>query len=66
MTSADIITSHISHLNKDPSFPRQGELAGRITDLIDEYSGELSLAGILGILKLESDQRSFRAILEHS
>ena len=58
--------NNIESLNKDLTSPKQGELASRISDLIDEYSGEISLAGILGILKLESDMRSFRAILELS
>lgn len=57
---------NVESLNKDLTFPKQGELAGRISTLIDEYSGELSLAGILGILKLEGDMRSFRAISAQS
>ena len=33
-------------------YPKEGELAQRITDLIDEYAGELSTVSVIGILTL--------------
>ncbi|MCJ8293533.1 MAG: hypothetical protein MJK15_03925 [Colwellia sp.] len=43
----------IKDLNLDKTFPKEGELFDRLTELIDEYAGEISLVSVLGILELK-------------
>lgn len=43
----------VESLNKEPNFSRENELSNRITDLISEYNGELSLVSVIGILQLK-------------
>ena len=40
-------------MNKPKTFTKEGELMDRLTMLIDEYAGELSLVSVLGILQLK-------------
>ena len=42
--------TNVTNLNKEKTFSQEAELRDRITDLICEYNGELSLASVLGIL----------------
>lgn len=37
---------------KSVDYPKEGELAQRMADLIDEYAGELSTVSVIGILTL--------------
>lgn len=43
----------VININLDKKFPKEGELMGRISKLIDEYVGELSLVSVIGILELK-------------
>ena len=43
----------ILNMNKPKTFTKEGELMDRLTMLIDEYAGELSLVSVLGILQLK-------------
>jgi len=45
--------SNIESLNKEKKFSKEGELMGRISALIAEYNGELSLVSVIGILDLK-------------
>ena len=45
--------ANIKSLNKEKVFTREAELTRRISDLICEYDGELSLVAVLGILELK-------------
>jgi hypothetical protein len=40
-------------MGKEKTFPKEGELMERITALIDEYAGELSLVAVVGILEMK-------------
>ena len=40
-------------LNLIKTFPKEGELMDKLTVLIDEYAGELSLVSVIGILELK-------------
>ena len=42
-----------SDLGKEKIFPKEGELMERLTKLIDEYAGDLSLVAVLGVLHLK-------------
>lgn len=39
-------------INKVPDYPIEAELHGRITKVIHEYDGEISIVAVLGILTL--------------
>lgn len=39
-------------MGKPKVFVKEGELTERISNLIDEYAGELSLVAVLGILEV--------------
>ena len=56
--------SNVTNLGTDLKFPKEGELASRLSKLIDEYAGEISMVGMLGILRLEADERSFNLLIE--
>jgi hypothetical protein len=43
----------VINLGKDKKFTKEGELMERLTNLIDEYAGELSLVAVIGILDLK-------------
>jgi hypothetical protein len=45
--------SNLIDLGKKKVFTKEGELMERLTALIDEYAGELSLVAVLGILELK-------------
>ena len=45
--------SNIASLNKEKKFSKEGELSERISELIAEYDGELSLVAVLGVLDLK-------------
>jgi len=44
---------NVKNLNKEKVFSKEAELTQRISDLICEYNGELSLVAVLGILELK-------------
>ena len=44
---------NVTKLNKEKVFSKEGELSERISSLISEYDGELSLVSVLGILELK-------------
>ena len=44
---------NVKQLNKEKVFSKEGELSERISNLISEYDGELSLVSVLGILELK-------------
>jgi hypothetical protein len=44
---------NVKSLNKPKTFNREGELSERLSKLIGEYDGELSLVAVLGILDLK-------------
>tara|TARA_R110000772_G_scaffold26061_1_gene67486 strand:- start:2565 stop:2741 length:177 start_codon:yes stop_codon:yes gene_type:complete len=46
-------SKNILNMNKPKTFTKEGELMDRLTALIDEYAGELSLVSVLGILQLK-------------
>ena len=39
--------------NQVKTFPKEGELMERLTSLIDEYAGELSLVAVVGVLEMK-------------
>lgn len=43
----------ISNLDIEKKFPKEGELMERLTKLIDEYAGDLSLVAVIGVLQLK-------------
>jgi len=45
--------SNISDLNLKKRYPVEAELYNKICDVIEEYSGRLSLMSVLGILELK-------------
>ena len=45
---------NIKNMNKEKVFTKEAELTKRITDLIYEYEGELSLVAVMGILTLKN------------
>ena len=45
--------SKVINLGKDKKFTKEGELMERLTNLIDEYAGELSLVAVMGVLELK-------------
>ncbi len=45
--------SNITELDMEKTFPECGELYQRLSDLLDEYGGELSLVAVIGILELK-------------
>ena len=45
--------SKVTSLNKDKVFSKEGELMERLSFLIDEYAGELSLVAVIGVLQLK-------------
>ena len=45
--------SKVISLGKDKKFTKEGELMERLTKLIDEYAGELSLVAVMGVLELK-------------
>tara|TARA_R100001198_G_C5180243_1_gene177223 strand:- start:671 stop:832 length:162 start_codon:yes stop_codon:yes gene_type:complete len=45
--------SNVKTLNKEKIYTKEGELMERLTHLIDEYAGELSLVAVMGILELK-------------
>lgn len=47
--------AEIVDLNKPKVFVREGELYDRITKLLDEYAGDLSVVAALGVLELAKD-----------
>ena len=53
------MTDNIKPFTKEPvnHHPKLGELAGRISELIDEYSGEVSAMGVIGVLESEKFSR---------
>jgi len=50
---------NIKSLNKEKVFTKEAELIGRITNLICEYDGELSLVAVIGILELKKQELIF-------
>lgn len=48
-----MIMNNVENLNKEKVFSKEAELTQRISDLICEYNGELSLVAVLGILELK-------------
>ncbi len=44
---------NIISLNKEKVFTKEGELMDRLSILIDEYAGELSMVAVIGILELK-------------
>ena len=44
--------SNVKSLNKEKKFNKEGELHDRITKLIREYDGEISLVSALGVLEV--------------
>ena len=47
------MNNNVTSLDKEKVFAKEGELSARIDVLIEEYSGELSLVSVLGILDLK-------------
>ena len=47
---------NIKSLNKKRVFNKEGELSKRISSLIDEYAGEISLVSVLGVLDLKKHE----------
>jgi hypothetical protein len=45
--------NNVKSINKEKVFSKEGELMNRISSLISEYDGELSLVSVLGILDLK-------------
>jgi hypothetical protein len=44
---------NVLDLGKDKTYPKEAELMGKLTELIDLYAGELSLVSVIGILELK-------------
>jgi hypothetical protein len=44
---------NVLSMGKEKTFTKESELMERLGELIDEYSGELSLVSVLGILQLK-------------
>ena len=44
---------NVKSLNKERVFSKEAELMNRLSGLISEYDGELSLVAVLGILDLK-------------
>ncbi|CAI1047679.1 hypothetical protein [Serratia entomophila] len=42
----------VLHMPTEKRFPKAGELASRIREMIIEYNGEIGLAEALGVLEL--------------
>ena len=51
--------SNILDMNKEKTFPKEGELMERLTSLIDEYAGELSLVAVVGVLEMKKHEMLF-------
>jgi len=47
--------AELINLNKPKVFVREAELYDRITKLLDEYAGDLSVVAALGVLELAKD-----------
>ena len=45
--------SNIISMGKEKTFSKEQELSDRISELIAEYNGELSLVSVMGILTLK-------------
>ena len=43
----------ITDLGMAKKYTKEGELMERLTSLVDEYAGELSLVAVMGILELK-------------
>ena len=43
--------NNITKIESDNPFPREGELADRMNNLIDEYADELSSVAVVGVLE---------------
>ena len=50
------MSDNIKNLEIPAKFPKEGELMDRMTRLIDEYAGELSLVSVLGVLCLKQQE----------
>jgi len=52
------MTDNIVSLNPDVArhYPKEGELAERIEDLIYEYAGEVGTAAAIGVLHIVADR----------
>ncbi|MDU1652650.1 MAG: hypothetical protein E6850_09140 [Leclercia adecarboxylata] len=46
------MTSNVTSLGKEKSFPAAGELFERIDNIILEYEGEIGLAEAIGVLEM--------------
>ena len=47
------MNDNVKSLNQEKTYPKSGELMARLSDLIDEYAGDLSLVSVIGILELK-------------
>lgn len=45
--------SKVTKISISKKYPVEAELYNKISDLIEEYNGELSLVSVLGILELK-------------
>lgn len=52
------MTDNVQPLNAEIAchYPKEGELAARMLDLIYEYSGEIGTAAALGVLQIVTDK----------
>tara|TARA_R110000851_G_C12688702_1_gene524691 strand:+ start:267 stop:449 length:183 start_codon:yes stop_codon:yes gene_type:complete len=53
------MSDNIKPFTKEPAshYPKLGELSGRLAVLIDEYIGEVSAMGVIGVLESEKFRR---------
>ena len=49
------MSENVKSLNLPVNFPKEGELMERLSVLIDEYAGEISLVSVVGVLALKQN-----------